>query len=64
VAEGRRERRGEVPGAGLARGDQELTDEELIEICEATIAGVSDGSIPTFGDRKSFVQDALRRLGR
>ena len=44
--------------------DWELTDEELLAIWESTVAGVSDGSIPTFDDKEALLEDVLRRLGR
>ncbi len=55
-----------VPAGGPAAAyvDRELTDEEVLEIWETTIAGVKNGSIPTFADKHALLEDVLRRLGR
>jgi hypothetical protein len=55
---------GEAMVSPSAFVDRELTDEEVIEIWETTIAGVSDGTIPTFTDKAALLEDVMRRLGR
>jgi len=54
-----------VPAMGEHSGvaERELTDEEVIDIWERTIAGVRDGTIPIFNEKDAFVSDAMRRLG-
>ena len=44
--------------------ESELTDEEVISTWEATVSGISDGTIPIFDDKEAFITDALRRLGQ
>lgn len=51
-------------GEGAARIERELSDEELVEIWEATRAGVKDGALPTFADRAALREDMRRRLHR
>lgn len=51
-------------GTALRNIDRDLTDEELVEVWETTTRGVSDGTLPTFSDKASLIQDVLRRLGR
>ena len=43
--------------------ERELTDEEVISVWEKTIAGVSDGSLPTFSDAAALREDIRRRFG-
>jgi hypothetical protein len=54
----------EAIGNALPYDDRELTDGELIDVWQSTIAGVSDGSIPMFEDRDALIQAVMRRLGR
>ena len=42
----------------------QLTEAQLIEVWEDTVAGVKDGTIPTFADKQAFIDDVLRRLNR
>lgn len=53
-----------MTGSGTDRIDRELSDEELVEIWEATTAGVKDGALPTFADAAALRQDIRRRLHR
>lgn len=45
------------------RAERNLTDDELITVWETTIAGVRDGTLPTFGDATSLREHILRRFG-
>ena len=44
--------------------EPEPTDEELIAVWESTIAGVRDGTLPTFRDAASLREDIRKRFNR
>jgi hypothetical protein len=51
-------------GAEMPTAEAELTDEQMFDVWERTIAGVKDGTLQTFDDKDAFITDALRRLRR
>lgn len=51
-------------GEPSASVDRELTDEELMDVWESTVAGVKEGTIVTFDDKTALIEDLKRRLGQ
>ena len=48
------------PAAGV---DRELTDQEVVEVWEATTSGVGTGEVEMFDDKHELIRNVLRRLG-
>jgi hypothetical protein len=51
-------------GEPSASVERELTDQELIDVWEATVSGVREGTIVTFNDKSALIEDVKRRLGQ
>ncbi len=47
----------------VRRWSEHLTDDELLDVWERTVAGVREGTIPIFDDKEAFLADAKKRFG-